>query len=308
MNTPDVSLPGDCEQAVRSRYAAAAERFEQDLCCAVSYPADYLRAIPQEVIDRDYGCGDPTTWVGPGETVLDLGSGGGKVCFIAAQVAGAQGRVIGIDCNQPMLDLARRNRPIVAERLGYANVEFRCGLIQDLQLDLDLLGEELARRPVRNQADWLALRDLESRLRRERPLVAAESIDCVLSNCVLNLVRTEDREQLIREVFRVLKPGGRAAICDIVSDSEVPEHLQRDPHLWSGCISGAFREDEFLRAFERAGFQQVAIATRQSSPWRIVEGIEFRSVTVLAHKVNRAQSQSAAPLAMAGAVAGRSCC
>ncbi|HJT32127.1 MAG TPA: methyltransferase domain-containing protein [Pirellulales bacterium] len=286
MSTANVLVQGDAEQAVRSRYAAAAERFEQELCCPVVYHADFLRAIPQEVIDRDYGCGDPTAWVRPGETVLDLGSGGGKVCFIAAQIVGPTGHVIGVDCNQQMLDLARRNRPIVAERLGYANVEFRCGLIQDLQLDLDRLGKELAGRPVQNQADWLDLRDLESRLRREQPLIADESIDCVLSNCVLNLVRPEDREQLIGEVFRVLKPGGRAAICDIVSDRDVPEHLRQDPQLWSGCISGAFRDDEFLRAFERAGFHGVTIAKRQSSPWRTVEGIEFRSVTVLAYKAD----------------------
>lgn len=287
MSTADVLVQGDAEQAVRSRYAAAAERFEQELCCPVVYHADYLRAIPQEILDRDYGCGDPTAWVRPGETVLDLGSGGGKVCFITAQIVGGAGHVIGVDCNEQMLDLARRNQPIVAERLGYANVEFRCGLIQDLQLDLDRLGEALAKRPVQNQADWLELRDLESRLRREQPLIADESIDCVLSNCVLNLVRPEDREQLIREVYRVLKPGGRAAICDIVSDRDVPERLRRDPQLWSGCISGAFREDEFPRAFERAGFHGVTIAKRQSSAWRTVEGIEFRSVTVLAYKAER---------------------
>ena len=287
MNMANVLVQGDAEQAVRSRYAAAAERLEHELCCPVVYHADYLRAIHKEVIERDYGCGDPTPWVRPGETVLDLGSGGGKVCFIAAQIVGPAGRVIGVDCNQQMLDLARRNRPIVAERLGYANVEFRCGLIQDLRLDLDRLGEALAGRPVQNQADWLELRDLESRLRHEQPLIADESVDCVLSNCVLNLVRPEDREQLIREVFRVLKPGGRAAICDIVSDRHVPEHLRRDPQLWSGCLSGAFRDDEFPRAFERAGFHGVTIAKRQSDPWRTVEGIEFRSGTVLAYKAER---------------------
>ncbi|HVA50871.1 MAG TPA: methyltransferase domain-containing protein [Pirellulales bacterium] len=284
MNTEQVSLRDDAESAVRLRYAAAAEQVEQELCCPIEYNADYLKVIPQEIIDRDYGCGDPTPWVRPGETVLDLGSGGGKVCFIAAQIVGPQGRVIGVDCNPQMLDLARRNRSTVAERLGYANVEFRCGLIQDLQLDLDRLTDTLAQRPVRNQADWLELRGVEEQLRREHPLVATESVDCVLSNCVLNLVRGEDREQLLREVFRVLKPGGRAAISDIVSDEDVPEHLRRDPRLWSGCISGAFRDDQFLQAFEKAGFHGVTIAKRQSDPWRTVEDIEFRSVTVLAFK------------------------
>src|SRR5207237_835314 len=131
----------------------------------------------------------------PGDTVLDLGSGGGKVCFIASQVAGPAGHVIGVDCNLDMLALARRNQPLVAAKLGYGNVEFRCGLIQDLRLDLDALSVELARKPVNDTQSWLDLRVLEEQLRRERPLIADASIDCVVSNCVLNLVRTEDRRQ-----------------------------------------------------------------------------------------------------------------
>ncbi|MBI2478405.1 MAG: methyltransferase domain-containing protein, partial [Planctomycetia bacterium] len=116
------------------------------------------------------------------------------------------------------------------------------------------------------------------------PLIASESVDCVVSNCVLNLVRPEDRQQLFREVFRVLRRGGRAAISDIVSDEDVPAHLQADPTLWSGCISGAWREDDFLAEFERAGFHGMYIAKRQQEPWQTVEGIEFRSVTVVAYK------------------------
>jgi SAM-dependent methyltransferase len=168
--------------------------------------------------------------------------------------------------------------------LGYSNVEFRCGLIQDLRLDLELLAGELARQPIKDQWGWLAARSVEERLRRERPLVADESVDCVLSNCVLNLVRPTDRRQLFAEVFRVLKRHGRLAVSDIVADEDVPEHLQRDPQLWSGCISGAYREDAFLRAFEESGFHGIKIAKRQQEAWRTVEGIEFRSMTVLAYK------------------------
>ena len=276
--------PAPQEQAVYSRYARAAGQVESALCCPVEYDRDLLAAIPAEIIERDYGCGDPTPYVRSGDTVLDLGSGGGKICYIAAQLVGASGRVIGVDCNADMLALARRHQPAVAERLGYANVEFRCGLIQDLRLDLDALGAELARRPVRAAGDWLELRQLEDRLRREQPLVADESVDCVLSNCVLNLVRPEDRRDLFAEVFRVLKRGGRAAISDIVADEDVPEHLRRDPELWSGCISGAFREDAFLEAFEAAGFHGIQLVKREAQPWRVVEGIEFRAVTVLAYK------------------------
>ena len=124
------------ESAVQARYAAAARRPEAALCCPVSYNQDFLKIIPQEVIAKDYGCGDPSKHVRPGETVLDLGSGAGKICFIAAQVIGPTGRVIGIDMTDEMLAVARRNAPIVAERLGYANVEFRKGRIQDLALEI----------------------------------------------------------------------------------------------------------------------------------------------------------------------------
>jgi SAM-dependent methyltransferase len=240
--------------------------------------------IPAELLERDYGCGDPTPYLRPGETVLDLGAGGGKVCYIAAQIVGPDGYVIGVDCNQEMLALARRHQATVAQRLGYSNVDFRCGLIQDLRLDLDLLAAELARHPIRDQQDWLDLRALEERLRRDSPLIADESVDCVVSNCVLNLVRPEDRRQLFAEVFRVLRRGGRAVVSDIVADEDVPLHLQGDPKLWSGCISGAHREDLLLKAFEDAGFHGIEIIKRQRDPWRTVEGIEFRSVTLAAYK------------------------
>jgi ubiquinone/menaquinone biosynthesis C-methylase UbiE len=274
----------DPEAAVAQRYAAAAMVVEPALCCPVSYPVHYLDAIPEEVLAKDYGCGDPTPYVQPAETVLDLGAGAGKLAFILAQVVGPEGRVIGIDCNCEMLALARKHATGVAGRLGFANVEFRNGLIQDLLLDLDQLAAELAARPVRTVEDWLALRAAEDRLRRERPLVPDESVDCVVSNCVLNLVRPQDRRQLFEELVRVLRPGGRAAISDIVANHDVPEALQNDPELWSGCVSGAYREDRFLQAFEDAGFRDVQLAKREVEPWRTVERIEFRSVTVLAQK------------------------
>lgn len=280
----DAEKTASVEESVRRRYAQAAQAVEPSLCCPVDYDPGFLRALPAEILERDYGCGDPSRYVRPGETVLDLGSGGGKICYIAAQVVGPSGRVIGIDCNAEMLALARKYQREMAEKLGYANVEFRCGMIQDLRLDLDRLAEHLERAPIRDAQDWLRLRQIEQQLRDESPLIADASIDCVVSNCVLNLVRPSDRRQLLSEVFRVLKPGGRAAISDIVCDRDVPLELQRDPELWSGCLSGAFREDEFLRAFEGAGFHGIRIAKREAQPWRVVAGIEFRAVTVLAYK------------------------
>ncbi len=272
------------ESSVYARYAAASQQVEPALCCPVTYAGDFLALIPAEIIEKDYGCGDPSPYVQAGETVLDLGSGAGKLCYLLAQVVGAQGHVIGVDCNQDMLQLARKYQSEMATKLGFANVEFRYGLIQDLQLNLELLGEQLAQRPTQTAADWVALRSVEEESRRQFPLVADNSVDCVVSNCVLNLVRQQDRRQLFAEIFRVLKPGGRAAISDIVADEDVPEKMQQDGYLWSGCLSGAFREDRFLNAFVEAGFHGVQIAKRQAEPWQTIEGIEFRSMTVVAYK------------------------
>lgn len=272
------------ETAVHERYRGAARKAEAALCCPVEYDPKYLKVIPAEVTERDYGCGDPSRWVREGETVLDLGSGTGKICFIAAQVVGPKGRVIGVDMTDDMLDVARRNAPIVAERIGYSNVEFRKGRIQDLGLDLELLDRKLREYPLDGAEGWLAAERLADELRREYPLVADNSVDVVVSNCVLNLVDPAGKPRLFAEIHRVLRLGGRAVISDIVSDEPVPGHLQKDPELWSGCISGALTETDFLQAFEKAGFYGIEIVKRDNAPWRTVEGIEFRSVTIRAFK------------------------
>jgi arsenite methyltransferase len=272
------------ECIVRQRYAAGAKECAEKLCCPVDYESEYLKVIPSEVIERDYGCGDPSRHVHEGETVLDLGSGTGKICFITSQIVGPKGKVIGIDMTDEMLEVARRNAPLVAERIGYANVEFRKGRIQDLALDLELLDRQLKKNPITDSASFLAADELAEELRVKHPLVASDSIDVVVSNCVLNLVEPKSRRQLFDEIFRVLKKGGRAVICDIVSDEEVPEEMQNDPELWSGCISGALTEHGFLQAFEHAGFYGIQILKRDSQPWRTVQGIEFRSATIEAFK------------------------
>ncbi|MFO0689040.1 MAG: methyltransferase domain-containing protein [Myxococcota bacterium] len=277
-------LPLDAEAATRQRYAEAARVKEAALCCPVDYDPRFLDVIPKEVIERDYGCGDPSRHVRPGDTVLDLGSGGGKIGFIAAQIAGPSGRVIGIDMNDAMLALARSAAPTVASRIGYANVEFRRGRIQDLALDLDRLDAWLASNPVKSVEDLARLDEERARLCREAPLVPDASVDLVVSNCVLNLVREQDKRTLLREIHRVLRPGGRIAISDIVSDEAVPEALRQDPELWSGCVSGAFQELDFLEQLEAAGFYGIAIETWEAKPFAVVDGIEFRSVTITAKK------------------------
>jgi ubiquinone/menaquinone biosynthesis C-methylase UbiE len=272
------------EREVLKRYAEASLQPEAALCCPVSYDPRYLEVIPKEILERDYGCGDPSRYVREGETVLDLGSGGGKICYIASQIVGPRGRVIGVDFNPAMLKLARKHQVKVAKSIGWGNVEFRRGRIQDLRTDLDAFDGRLAKKPIKSLEDYEEAEAARRKSGLEAPMIADSSVDIVISNCVLNLVRAEDKPQLFREMHRVLKRGGRVAISDIVSDEEVPPKLREDATLWSGCTSGAYQEREFLRAFEAAGFYGVAIDKRDAEPWQTVEGIEFRSVTVTAYK------------------------
>ena len=272
------------EQAVKARYAVGARQEEAALCCPVDYDQRFLALIPEEILARDYGCGDPSQHLRPGETVLDLGSGAGKICYIAAQVVGAEGRVIGVDMTPEMLALAEKHRHSIGEQLGYHNVEFHRGRIQDLRTDLDAADAYLRQHPVASLEDFQTFEAVITEQRAQRPLIADGCVDVVVSNCVLNLVQDADKRQLFGEIFRVLRQDGRTVISDIVADEPVPAHMKADPELWSGCISGAMQEKEFLTAFEEAGFSGVAVLKRDSQPWQTVEGIAFRSMTVVAHK------------------------
>ena len=275
----------EVEKAVLDRYSDGAREVQADLCCPAStYDERFLEVIPREIIEKDYGCGDPTAYCREGQTVLDLGSGGGKACYIMSQRVGPTGRVIGVDMNDDMLALARKYRDEVAEKIGYANVEFLKGRIQDLTLDVGLIDGWLAGHPVKSAADLDALEAYQREIATTSPLVPSDTVDVIVSNCVLNLVRPEQKTRLFAEMFRALRSGGRAVISDIVSDEDVPQAMQQDEALWSGCISGAFREDLFLKAFEDAGFHGVEILKFDDMPWRTVEGIEFRAMTVSAYK------------------------
>ena len=245
----------DQTNAVEARYGAAANQQETCLCTPVAFDQRLLQAIPSDVVKKDYGCGDPTRWIQAKDKVLDLGSGSGKNAFICAQVVGKLGSVIGIDRNLEMLKLARDAAPLVAQRIGFSNVRFLEGSIEALN---------------EPQAD-------------NSPLVAKGSVDIVLSNCVLNLVNPSKRHALLCNIKRVLTPNGRVAISDIVSDRPIPLSLQKDPELWSGCISGAWQEDNFLKDFQSIGFQNVHYVDRSESPWEVIEDIEFRAVTLVGH-------------------------
>ena len=274
----------DIERAVKARYAVGAQQEEEALCCSVDYNPRFLALIPEEILARDYGCGDPSQHLRPGETVLDLGSGAGKICYIAAQVVGAEGRVIGVDMTPEMLALAEKHRHSIGEQLGYHNVEFHRGRIQDLRTDLDAVDAYLREHPVASFEEFQAFEAIMAEQRAQRPLIADGCVDVVVSNCVLNLVQDSDKRQLFGEIFRVLCQGGRTVISDIVADEPVPARLKADPELWSGCVSGAMQEKEFIEAFEEAGFSGIAVLGRDEQPWRTVEGIAFRSMTLAAYK------------------------
>jgi arsenite methyltransferase len=235
-------------QAVSERYARAAATGEQ-MCCPSGYDFEDLRRfIPDEVLNISYGCGTPVglVTVGTGETVLDIGSGGGIDCFEASRRVGPNGRVIGLDMTETMLDIARRNAPVVARNLGYSvsNVEFRKGM-----------------------AEVMPIED--------------GTIDVIVSNCVINLA--PDKHKVFHEMYRVLRPGGRFTISDIVADQLVPQYLVHDTEKWGDCLSGALTVQAYLNGLTAVGFRGIHQVTSQ--PWRLIDGIHFVSLSLTGYKL-----------------------
>lgn len=201
------------------------------------YQATDIADLPSTVTDVAFGCGNPTaiSAMQPGETVLDLGSGGGIDCFLAAKMVGDSGRVIGVDMTPEMIALANRNR----EKVGAANVEFRHGQIEALPVE-------------------------------------PSSVDVIISNCVINL--SPDKDQVFREAFRVLKPGGRLQVSDIVWTRPVPQDIKDDMEKWAGCISGALEEADYLAKIRAAGFADVTSVAAEYSGGK---GIASANVTAI---------------------------
>lgn len=221
----------DIRSTVRQHYGKAAENFQpkaRSSCCGPNEPADLsanklypiseLEALPEEVTGLSMGCGDPITLASlqPGQTVLDLGSGGGIDCFMAAKKVGETGHVIGVDMTPQMLEKARQNQL----RMGFKNVEFRLGEIEHLP-------------------------------------VADNSVDVIISNCVVNL--SPDKPQVFREAFRVLKPGGKFAVSDIVTDGPLPKQVKDSLTAWAGCVAGALDVQEYLAWLKEAGFTTIEL-------------------------------------------------
>ena len=197
--------------------SGAKECSPREIATALGYSGEDLEAVP-EGANLGLGCGNPQAIAAlrPGETVVDLGSGGGFDCFLAARKVGPEGRVIGVDMTPEMVALAREN----AARFGFDNVSFRLGEIENLPL-------------------------------------ADASVDVIISNCVVNL--SSDKRAVYREAFRVLKPGGRLAISDVLATAPMPEELRKDLELWASCVSGASLVDDLEGILSELGFQQIVI-------------------------------------------------
>jgi 7,8-dihydro-6-hydroxymethylpterin dimethyltransferase len=241
----DVDKP---RSRVREFYGAAAETPQAELCCPTKYDDSAVDHIPQDVLDRFYGCGSPMEIAGasPGETVVDLGSGAGIDVFIAARMVGAEGRAIGIDMTDRMLHVARENQPKVAAALGYDAVDFREGFLEAIPVE-------------------------------------SKSVDLVTSNCVINL--SPDKPRVFEEIWRILRDHGRIVVSDIVSERDVPANLKTNPQLWGECLVGALTQEEFLAHLERAGFYGLEVLSR--TYWKDVKGYPFFSLTVRGYKFEK---------------------
>lgn len=226
---------------VRDFYSKAAVTTQESLCCPTQYDPTDLSHIPKEVMEISYGCGSPVGRAGlrEGEVMVDLGSGGGIDCFIAAKHVGKTGRVFGIDMTEEMMGVARKNAVRVAKNLGYNNIEFKQGFLEAIPID-------------------------------------NASVDLVTSNCVINL--STDKNEVFKEIHRILKPGGRFLIADIISEKKVPEEMQNNKELWGECVSGALTLNEFLDYAGNNKFKGLRV--QKDYLWKEVAGIKFYSYTI----------------------------
>ncbi|MEW5959823.1 MAG: arsenite methyltransferase, partial [Chloroflexota bacterium] len=264
----------DIKAQVRAHYGAIAGRFNEPVmelvdsraaagccgpvdCCGPAGAAENvilaetlyqqadLAGLPDSVTDIALGCGNPTAIAGlkPGETVLDLGSGGGIDCFLAARQVGPGGRVIGVDMTDSMLALANKNKA----KLGLANVEFRKGEIEQLPVE-------------------------------------SNSVDVIISNCVINL--SPDKDAVFREIYRVLKPGGRVSVSDMVTEGEFSPQLQANIAAWAGCISGALDQAVYLQKMAQAGLVEVQVESRVSHGLEQLDSLDEASREMLTRDID----------------------
>jgi arsenite methyltransferase len=261
--------------AIKEKYSKAATGARTSSCCGSScdpitsnlYDASQTGVLPAEAVNASLGCGNPTALIEltPGQTVLDLGSGGGIDVLLSARRVGPAGKVYGLDMTDEMLALARENQ----QKAGATNVEFLKGEIEHIPLP-------------------------------------DNTVDVIISNCVINL--SADKDQVLREAFRVLKPGGRFAVSDVVVRGDVPADIRRNVELWVGCVAGALQESEYRSKLTTAGFRDVEV-----DPWRVYDlndareflagtGIDVDAIAP------QAQGKFASAFIRATKPAAKSCC
>jgi arsenite methyltransferase len=228
------SDPKEILTAVRAYYGKKAKAPDEGCCgsgnrcscsAASNYPAEEVQDLPENLADISLGCGNPVSEIDirAGDTVLDLGSGGGLDCFLAARKTGPGGRAIGVDMTPEMIEKARLH----AEKAGVANAEFRLGQIEAI------------------------------------PAADGEA-DVVISNCVINL--SPDKPAVFREIFRVLRSGGRVAISDIVTRGPMSPLVTRSLESWAGCIAGALDTETYRQGLQAAGFQDISVSSTGATP------------------------------------------
>lgn len=259
-----MTVATDIQQSVQNYYGqvlATKNDLKTSACCSIdALPADQravLKLIDNEIIEKFYGCGSPIPLAIEGCTVLDLGCGAGRDVYLASQLVGPTGFVIGVDMTDPQLAVARRHIDAQTRRFGYdrTNVDFRQGFIEDLN----------------------------------RIGIADHSIDLVISNCVINL--SPAKEQVFSEIFRVLKPGGELYFADVFAGRRIPESLQTDPVLRGECLGGALYIEDFRRLLTRQGCPDYRVVTQRPITLDHPEiaakvgMVDFYSMTIRAFKL-----------------------
>ncbi len=257
-----MTTPIEISESVRHYYGQVLQSsndLKTSACCSIDAMPNYLKALLSglhpEVLERFYGCGSPLPPALEGKTVLDLGCGTGRDCYLLSKLVGSSGRVIGVDMTSEQLEVAVRHRDWHAERFGFANVEFLHGHIENLHT----VG------------------------------IADNSIDVVVSNCVINL--SPEKPKVLAEIFRVLKPGGELYFSDVFADRRIPVKLRQDPILLGECLGGALYWEDFRRILQDLGcpdvrkVKQNPISLDDPEVFAKIGMVKFDAVTVRAFKV-----------------------
>lgn len=234
----------EIKKEVKKRYGQLAEKGSSCCpdysCCDIGYNIEEVKDLPSDISEFSLGCGNPVALAGieEGETVLDIGSGGGLDVFLASKRVGPKGKVIGLDMTAQMVKRAEQN----AKKGNYNNVEFKLADAEDIPIE-------------------------------------DGSIDLVMSNCVINLV--PNKEKVYREIYRILKPGGRFIISDLVTERELDESVRNNPEKLVACVGGALTEKNYLDAIKKAGFKKIKILKKNSM---VVSGINVLTETIKGEK------------------------